>query len=139
MAKAIKLLGSSYITAGIMRNKCLLYHTLVEPNIGKDILKIVKTAGLKKIIKRLSNKNLWPDSVPVEEKFERLAFEEFKLAAEMDVLAAKRTLTAKGIQSGFTKKDMRKIAKQFSKLWPARNKPSRLKDNLRLFQQICKG
>ena len=139
MAKAIKLLGSSYIASGTIKNKCLLYHTLVAPIISEDTLKIAKTAGLKKIIKRLSNKNLWPDSVPVEEKFERLAFEEFKLAAEMDVLAAKRTLTAKGIKSGFIKKDVRKIAKQFSTLWLARNKPSRLKDNLRLFQQICKG
>jgi hexosaminidase len=139
MAKAIKWLGHSYIASGVMKNKCLLYQTLVKPVIGEDILKIAKTTGLKKIIKQLSGKKLWPDSVPVKEKFERLAFEEFKLASQMDVLAAKRALAAKGIKSGFMAEDMRKIAKQFSKLWLARNKPSRLKDNLRLFQQVCKG
>jgi len=57
----------------------------------------------------------------------------------MDILAAKRTLKAKGIKTDFSAEDMRKIAKQFKKLWLARNKPSRLKDNLRLFQQVCKG
>jgi hexosaminidase len=139
MARAIKILGSSYIISGVMKNKCLLYQTLVEPVIGKDIVKIAKTAGLKKIIKRLSDKKLWPKSIAVKERFERLAFEEFKLAAKMDVLAAKRTLAAKVIKTDFSTKDMQKIAKQFSKLWLARNKPSRLKDNLRLFQKVCKG
>jgi hypothetical protein len=47
--------------------------------------------------------------------FEQLAIEEFKLAAIMDVLAAKRTLQAKGIKAGFSKKDMQKMAGQFKK------------------------
>jgi len=71
--------------------------------------------------------------IPLDD-FERLAIEEFKLAAQMDVLAAKRTLEAKGIMAGFSKSDMQKMAGQFKKLWLARNKPSRLKDNLNLFK-----
>ena len=137
MANAIKLLGSSYIESGIMHNQCLLYHTLVNPVISEHILDTAKTSGLKKIIKQLSNKKLWPDSLPVKEKFERLALEELKLAAQMDVLAAKRTLTAKaGVSFDDIAEDMRKISKQFRKLWLARNKPSKLKDNLRVFRQI---
>ena len=194
LSKAIKLLGSSYITSGLVKNKCLLYHTLVAPAVSEKFLKAAKPAGLKKIIKQLSNKNLWPKipchsdlcrvnfsprgfylapnfmlgvrchceesrfgttkqshlvipappsvipaqagiypSIPLCE-FERLAIEEFKLAAIMDILAAKRTLEAKGINAGFSKRDMQKMANQFKKLWLARNKPSRLKDNLNLFK-----
>lgn len=144
LSKAIKLLGSSYITSGLVKNKCLLYHTLVAPAGSEKFLKIAKTAGLKKIIKQLSNKNLWPKKLCHCERsaaisscqFERLAIEEFKLAAQMDVLAAKRTLEAKGIMAGFSKKDMLKMARQFKKLWLARNKPSRLKDNMNLFKFV---
>jgi hypothetical protein len=148
LSKALKLLGSSYIASGLIKNKCLLYHTLVEQPISEKFLKAAKTAGLKKIIKQLSNKNLWPKSLSAKDElcrvgfsprgclcdFERLAIEEFKLAAIMDVLAAKRTLEAKGIRAGFSKKALRKMADQFAKLWLARNKPSRLKDNMNLFK-----
>ncbi|MHB0947431.1 MAG: beta-N-acetylhexosaminidase [Sedimentisphaerales bacterium] len=133
LSKALKLLGSSYIASGLVKNKCLLYHTLVAPVSSEKFLKIAKVAGLKKIVKQLSNKNLWPKTLSVEDEFERLAIEEFKLAAQMDVLAARRTLEAKGINAGFSINDMRKMANQFKKLWLARNKPSRLRDNLKLF------
>lgn len=135
LSNAIKLLGSSYKIAGLIKNKCLLYHTLVAPAVSEKFLKIAKPAGLKKIIKQLSNKNLWPKSLSTKDDFEQLAIDEFKLAAQMDILAAKRTLGAKGIKAGFSKKDMRKMAGQFAKLWLARNKPSRLKDNITLFKQ----
>jgi hypothetical protein len=136
LSKSLKLLGSSYITSGLVKNKCLLYHTLVAPTASEKFLKIAKTAGLKKIIKQLSAKNLWPKSTSVKNEFERLAIEEFKLAAQMDVLAAKRTLQTKGIKTDLSKTDMHKMANQFKKLWLARNKPSRLQDNLNLFDVV---
>jgi hypothetical protein len=63
----------------------------------------------------------------------------------MDCLAAQKALVAKRIRNGkiVPTADLRNIAsrmhdvsRSFAALWKARNKPSRLKDNLALFKQV---
>jgi hypothetical protein len=71
------------------------------------------------------------------EQFEALALREFAVAARMDVLSARRALAIQEIRAGKSPSlaalaaDLRAMAADFAKLWMARNKPSRLKDNLR--------
>jgi hypothetical protein len=74
--------------------------------------------------------------------FEQLALKELKLATRMDYLVSRRALAAKMLRAGQNVKSaelrklseqMRDIGKDFKKLWLARNKLSRLNDNMRLF------
>jgi hypothetical protein len=76
--------------------------------------------------------------------FERLALRELKLAARMDCLASRRALTAKALRAGkaVRSSELRRLSSQmhntaedFKKLWLARNKVSRLRDNCKLFQR----
>jgi len=141
LADIIRLLGSSYITCGTnVPNKSWLYFALVEPmkNIQPDsYINMMNEKGLKKIIKQFSDESIWPKLSRQTESFEKIAYEELKLAARMDCLAAKRVLAIRGVKSGFSKKDIQKMAKDFKKLWLVRNKISRLNDNLKLFKAIC--
>ena len=68
-----------------------------------------------------------------------------KLAADMDLLAAKRALTIKQIRKGHAVqqthlirlvRQTESIAGRFSDLWLLRNKRSRLSDNTGLFRKI---
>jgi hypothetical protein len=80
--------------------------------------------------------------------FERVAFRELKLAAKMDCLASRRALTAKALRNGKNvrksqlqklNRQMKRMAEDFSELWLVRNKPSRLRDNLKLFRRVQDG
>ncbi len=148
MAKAIRLLGSTYITCGkTVPNKSLLFMSFFEPMLkGKTIetsaIDLMSEKGLRKIATELSDAQLWPMGVKSMGEFEQLALRELKLAARMDCLASKKALTAKRLRlgqsvKGSELKDLRKqmhdIAADFKKLWLARNKISRLNDNVRLF------
>jgi hypothetical protein len=104
----------------------------------------MSTAGLEQILAQLSDTKLWPQMPKSAEHFEQLALREFKLAAQMDCLAARRALAAKSLRAGKNVKSselrqiseqMQDIAEDFKQLWLLRNKVSRLRDNLRLFQQ----
>lgn len=141
LAGVIKKLGSNYITCGTtVPNRSWLYFALVEPmkNIKPDsYIYKMNDKGLKQIVEYFSDKSIWPKLTKQAGNFEKTALEELKLAAQMDVLAAKRTLTAKGFKNRYIAKDMQKMANDFKRLWLLRNKPSRLKENLNLFKQIC--
>ena len=74
--------------------------------------------------------------------FERLALKELKLAARMDCLACERALIAKSLRANQKidklelrrlSEEMRDTGRDFEGLWLARNKLSRLYDNLLLF------
>jgi Mg2+ and Co2+ transporter CorA len=74
--------------------------------------------------------------------FEQLALRELKLASRMDCLAGKRALAVKALRAGQNVKnsELRQLRRQmhdigtaFKELWLARNKLSRLNDNMRLF------
>jgi hypothetical protein len=147
-AKILKTLGSNYITSGaVAPNKCWLYFALVEPVLNKNKqtqipINLMNEKGLRKIVEQFSDESIWPKLSKQTEKFEKTAFEEFKLAARMDYLAAKKILAVKKSKNSElrqTAKEMHNVAREFKQLWLLRNKVSRLKDNLRLFQQACKG
>lgn len=148
LANAIRLLGSIYITCGTnVPNKSWLYFTLIEPiknNQPDSPIDLMKEKGLRKITEQFSDESIWPKLLKSAENFEKIAFEELKLAARMDCLSARRSLAIKALRAGkkvnkkelqFINKQMKNIAKDFKKWWLIRNKVSRLQDNLRLFKQ----
>ena len=154
LADAIRLLGSTYITCGTnVPNKSWLYFALVEPILNKNNqaqspIDLMNAEGLRKIVEHFSDESIWPKLLQSTENFEKTALEELKLAAKMDCLSARRALTAKSLRAGknvkrkelqLLNRQMQNVAKDFERLWLLRNKVSRLKDNLRLFQRACKG
>ena len=95
--------------------------------------------GLKKIIEQFSDKSIWPKLSKTAADFEKTAYEELKLAGQMDCLAAKRALALKKKKYSELRqinKQIQKMANDFKRLWLLRNKVSRLKDNLNLFKQV---
>jgi hypothetical protein len=147
LANAIRLLGSTYITCGTnVPNKSWLYFALVEPikDPPGSVIDLMNSKGLQKIIEQFLDESIWPKLPKSAENFEKIVFEELKLAARMDCLSARRSLAIKALQTGkkvnkkelqFINKQMKNIAKDFKKWWLIRNKVSRLQDNLRLFKQ----
>jgi hypothetical protein len=101
MAKALQLLGNTYIMCGCpCRNESLLYHALVEPLLHirppeRSPINMMDETGLQKILSQLSARTLWPTPEKSMARFERLALRELKLAARMDCLASQRALAAK--------------------------------------------
>ncbi len=104
----------------------------------------MKENGLQKILEQLSNERIWPDPNKSMCEFEKLALNEFKLAARMDCLACRRALVGKKLRNGHKtgQVELKKLASEtqdvtddFKKLWLLRNKPSRLRDNLNLFKK----
>jgi hypothetical protein len=153
LAKSLRALGRADLAiGGPFIYKSPLYFVLVEPLIRPKDLKEswidkLPEAGLEKVISQLSGPNMWPKLSSQADTFDRLAIEEFALAAEMDVLAARRALIAKKLRKGETvpSKDLRGLAegteqmsRRFQKLWLARNKPSRLLVNLRAFEKLAR-
>jgi hexosaminidase len=146
-AKALQILGSTYLTCGATaKNRSLLFNALTEPLAGAENSAIdkMKTVGLKKVITQLSAKGLWPKPACELREFEQIAMEELKLAARMDCLAARRALAAKKLRKNSAVSslelnrladEMERIARQFRKLWLKRNKPSRLRENMKLFRK----
>jgi hypothetical protein len=148
MAKAIRLLGSTYITYGrVSPNESLLFHSLFEPllhikPIIRSAIDIMSVTGLQKILAQLSDDSLWPANLKSMRSFEQLVLRELKLAAQMDCLASRRALAAKALRKGQNVKSselrqlsrqMHNVGRDFESLWLERNKLSRLYDNLRLF------
>ncbi len=150
-AKALQILGSTYLTCGAtVKNRSLLFNALTELLAGAENSAIdkMKTHGLKKIISQLSAKDLWLKPACELPEFEQIALEELKLAARMDCLAARRALAAKKLRKnsavssselGCLADEMDSISEQFKKLWLKRNKPSRLRDNMKLFKETAKN
>lgn len=148
LAHAITLLGSAYLTCGAtMPNRSLLFDALFEPMVyGKppkwSAIDMMTNTGLKKVIIQLSSSTLFPAVPDTLPEFEKIALNELKLAAKMDVLSARRTLAIQSIRQGRSvekhclqklAREMQACSDEFTRLWRLRNKPSRLRDNLRLF------
>jgi hexosaminidase len=151
MAKKLKLLGNTYIMCGKpMRNESLLYDALVEPLLyttppTRSCIDMMKPAGLKRILDKLSDVKNWPEIPKTMEAFEKTALRELKAAARMDYLACKRALAAKALRSGKNVKrselvqlgrSIKEMSEEFKELWLLRNKTPRLQDNLKLFKQV---
>ena len=83
--------------------------------------------------------------VSVADEFEAVALEEFYLARQMDLLACKRMIIGRDIRAGrrvsatalrCLNEQMREMMNEFARLWLARNRPSRLRDNLTAMNQV---
>jgi len=152
LARALLAAGRAYQDAKNRFAGSALYHALVEGlkrpgNRRPAVIDRLDRPGLAKVIARLSDPNIWPEPAKALPSFERLAMQEFVLAARMDCLAARRGLAGLRLRAGQAVSaaelrgqaaEMRRIAAQFSRLWLARNRPSRLADNLRAFTRVEK-
>jgi len=150
-AKALRILGSTYLTCGATaKNRSLLFNALTESLAGAENSAIdkMKPAGLNNVIAQLSAKSLWLKPSRKLSEFEKIALEELKLAARMDCLAARRSLVAKKLRKKIAvgsselrqlADEMDKLSGRFKKLWLKRNKPSRLRDNMKLFHETAKN
>lgn len=116
----------------------------ITNSTNKDSIDTIPLCGLRKTITRLQSDNLWPEPSEHLANFEKLAIKEYALASEMELLACYRVLAAKKIRSGQTVSSqclksqvekLRVISSRFEKLWKARNRVSRLKDNVSLFEK----
>jgi hexosaminidase len=161
LAEAICILGNTYLTV----DPGLLYHSLLEslvPTrsyfkrinqispmwIGKAARNIwinkTKISDLEKVISQLSDSRKWPKPKGIEDKFVALMFEELSAGAMMETLAAQRAIVATKIRAGKTISSGKlktlsdrttEVSEKFEKLWLTRNRPSRLRDNLVLFDE----
>jgi hexosaminidase len=151
MAKKVALLGNTYIMCGKpMRNESLLYDALVEPILksnppARSCIDMMKPAGLRRVLEKLSDGKDWPEVPKIIGEFERLAVRELKAAERMDYLACRRALAAKTLRAGKSVKrselmqlgrSIKEMSEEFKKLWLLRNKTSRLNDNLKLFKEV---
>jgi hypothetical protein len=151
LAKAITMLGNTYLTCGATAaNRSVLFDALyepirVKPETAPSSIDSTTDRGLQKIVHSLSSNSLCPSIRTHLPEFERIALKEMKLAADMDLLAAKRALAVKQIRKGRTvqrsqlvrlARNTGSIANRFSDLWHLRNKRSRLSDNSRLFRKM---
>ena len=89
-------------------------------------------------------KGLRIPKIAVADEFEAIALEEFDLARRMDLLACRRMLTGCDFSEGrrvpvsalrCLAGEMRDLSEDFARLWRARNRPSRLRDNLAAFHR----
>lgn len=138
LAGAIEQLGAARDLAG-----CRLYYALVERD-GEEVGKI-DVDGAKDAIEQLSAGCLWPVATAGGmDRFERVALREMKLAGEMDLLACRRALTVRDIRAGVSvppaelrnlKRRLVSLPGRFESLWLARNRKSRLDDNVRLLNR----
>ncbi len=134
-----------------------LYHALLEPihprgGWGDRMLgwRVIDSPGLKTgaVRRRLEQvRNLRIPRLAVADRFEALALEEFELARRMDEIACRRILAARTLRAGrnVPARDLRRLAgdtsamaDDFARLWRARNRPSRLRDNLRAMRAAAR-
>jgi len=93
------------------------------------------------VIDTLKVRNFWHKPARKLDAFESLALLDCHLATEMDVLAARRALLGQQLRAGESVRapkltawadDMAQLSAAFAHLWLTRNRPARLKDNLKL-------
>jgi len=153
LAAPLAALGKTYRTCGYTaRYGSALNWALVEPLLPKAPdspdrrLAMTTPAGLRKVLDQLDDTSIWPAAPAGLPAFERLALREFRTAAWMDCLAARRALAAMTLRAGESLPaatlralagETDRLAVAFEKLWLARNKPSRLRDNMRLYRQAA--
>jgi len=163
LAELLRVLGRSYVTCGAPHgNECALYHALVEPLAGprageRSRIDSITEDGARQVLADLGSvgppqSEPGPDgssllgAVPPaqEPSFESLALEELSLAARMDIAACRRTLLAKALRRGESPPaadlhahadELAAVGADLERLWLARNKRSRLDDNLSLLRQ----
>ena len=154
LAGPLWTLGTAYRTSGYTaRYGSPLSWAIVEPLLPKNPddqsccrINMATESGLRKVLDQLDDPSIWPDATPSLPQFERLALQELRTAAWMDCLAARRALAAFALRAGKSVPpatlrslagETDRVAAAFERLWLARNKPSRLRDNMRQFRQAA--
>jgi len=150
LAAALRKLGSTEAISGFRTGYgCWPYHVLVEPLRPRrkpafSRIDLAAPAGCRRVISQLSDAKIWPSPPAGMDSFERLAIREMAMGARMDCAAARRALVALNLRAGKAvaaaelrglADEMRSLASDFKKLWLARNRPSRLADNLALMRR----
>jgi hypothetical protein len=157
LAGLLGVLGSNYRKTATIDGKVeaaldnVLYHAIgipLRPPKGVDAtLYRASPAGCRQIIAELSDPAIWPKPTRSMARFEALALQEMALAARMDVMACRKAnlcrdaLQGRSVSPAELRRfaaDVDAMAGRFKELWLARNKPSRLRDNLALFRQAAK-
>jgi hypothetical protein len=145
LTQSIRDLGSVNRTSGYTRNYGCATHWFIEEPLdrrnvkGNSMIDQTTAQGLKKVIRQLDDPSLWPDLPAGISEFVRLSLQDYALAARMECLSARRGLLAHQMRTGgsITPAEVRRLAGEtermanaFRKNWLARNKQSRLQDNL---------
>ena len=146
LAKYVRVLGETYRMCGSENPYASsLYRALVEPLVPEEgaprtAIDGIAAEGAASIIEALTAAaGDLPDAADQPEEFETLALQELALAGRMDVLACRRVLAGKRLRAGETIEadelgaladETRRLTEDFERLWLARSKPSRLRDNL---------
>ncbi|NQT92712.1 MAG: family 20 glycosylhydrolase, partial [Lentisphaerae bacterium] len=161
LSGAIRTLGCA--SSDTLGHSICLYHALVEPLqpplprfLGRfrrvpivshypahfpNCIDRPSRDALKRVIESLSVAGLWPEPSRKLERFDQQALADYRLATEMEVVAAERALLGQRIRTGETvgrrelvpwANRMHRLARSFETLWLTRNRHSRLADNLKL-------
>lgn len=158
-AAAIRAIGSTQDRAG-----ATLYDTITESMRGGDFLRgmspitpvgmwptyrgesltTASEKGCRRVVDQLAAARRLLNASRGGAAVCRLVREDLKLAADLDSLACRKILTARAAKNGETVPlktlrklagDTRRVAERFESNWLKRNRPSRLKDNLKLFER----
>jgi len=149
LAGFIRELGNTYRTAGVENAyRASFYQALVAPLAreadaeGADVIDLFSGDGARRVLEQLPPAMAdLPDPDDQDDEFEGLALKELSLAARMDLLACRRVLAGEALRTGqaldageMTRlaDETKQLADDFERLWLARNRPSRLQDNLDL-------
>jgi hypothetical protein len=131
-----------------------LYHSLVEPldpaaswpGDAGGYRRIDQLAGKRRALRRRLEqvKALRVPAVKTSDDFDAWSIAELDLARRMDLLACRRALAGLDLRAGKSvssrtmaslARDMEALTDNFAARWRRRNKPSRLRDNLRAMRR----
>jgi hypothetical protein len=151
LARAIEALGQAYLRHGIIQsNRDPLYHNIAERLGGQEVYPTWRTIdritpeGQAALLDSLPAPATWRQ--PADGSFEALALEEYAASGRLIELYCRRAAAGwkLGLGQPVPKAELLALADQtddmageFARLWHARNKPSRLADNLRLFRRAA--
>lgn len=153
LGDAIEALGSTYLHHGtVQNNRDNMYHNITEPLAPPDdyaypawrSVDRISPKELSAVRAGLSDPALWrrPTAAP----FEALALEEYAASQKIVELYCRRCAAGWNLGLGLpvARAELAGLADQtdrvagdFARLWRARNKPSRLIDNLRHFRRAA--
>ena len=158
--RLIVAIGSTYKLCGAPHfNESALFWGLIEPLVFKNAgdpykpdsprnrsrIDSMTDKGLAAVIKQLAPSQDIAVHFDHLDDFDAMTVIEYQAAASMDLLAAKRALVAKAMRKGESissnvfkeiAAEMHSLSSSFSQIWMARNRRSRLNDNLKIFRQV---
>ncbi|MBM4018267.1 MAG: hypothetical protein FJ288_08045 [Planctomycetes bacterium] len=155
MAAAVRVLGAAHEALGLPdANNTLLYNVFLGPSSKYRDANDWRTRGLAAVqpadleAHRGALAALpWPRPSAARDPFERTAFEEFALAARLDMAACGRAAALKQLLAGeqpprrtllALSAETEAAARELARVWLLGNKPSRLRDNVAGMRQAIR-